>query len=132
MKGAIHQTAVKVYGIIEHNSHEWFEANTMILPPLIEKKKTALLRNRERSTRYTLSELNQARNEVQKAARQCANNCWLQLNIQIASDNGITRGMYEGIKKANGPTVKKCSPLISLDGDIINDKRKQMDRWVEH
>jgi hypothetical protein len=45
MKDAIHQTAVKVYGIREHHSHDWFEANTMILQPLIEKKKTALLRN---------------------------------------------------------------------------------------
>jgi hypothetical protein len=40
--------------------------------------------------------------------------------------------MYEGIKKAIGTTVKKCAPLKSLDGEIINDKRKQKDRWVEH
>jgi hypothetical protein len=73
----------------------------MILQLLIEKINTALLRDRERSTRHTLSELNQARNEVQKAARQCANNYWLQLceNIESASDNGNTKGMYEGIKK---------------------------------
>jgi hypothetical protein len=76
---------------------------------LIKNKKTALQRNRERSTRHTLSELNQARNEVQKAARQCANNYRLQLceNIQNACDNGYTRGMYEGIKKTIGPTVTK-------------------------
>jgi hypothetical protein len=99
----------------------------MILKPLIEKKKTALLR-------YTLSELNQARNDVQKTARQCANIYWLQLceNIKIASDNGNARGMYEGIKKDIGPTVKKCAPLKSLDRQIINDRRKRMDRLVEH
>jgi hypothetical protein len=53
-------------------------------------------------------------------------------DTQSASDNGNTRSMYEGIKKAIGPTVKKCAPLKFLDGKIINDKKKQMDRWVEH
>jgi hypothetical protein len=76
MKDAIHQTAVNVYGIREHNSYDWFEANTMTLHcrPGLKRKNTALLRNGDRSTRHTLSELNQARNEVQRAARQYANN----------------------------------------------------------
>jgi hypothetical protein len=37
--------------------------------------------------------------------------------------------MYDGIKKAIAPTIEKCAPLKSLDGEIINDKRKHMDRW---
>ena len=40
--------------------------------------------------------------------------------------------MYNGIKLAIGPSVKKVAPLKSKDGDIISDKSKQMDRWVEH
>ena len=40
--------------------------------------------------------------------------------------------MYNGIKQAVGPSVKKVAPLKSKTGDIITDKSKQMERWVEH
>ena len=40
--------------------------------------------------------------------------------------------MYEGIKQATGPNVKKIAPLKSKTGEIITDGRKQMERWVEH
>lgn len=40
--------------------------------------------------------------------------------------------MYDGIKKATGPTVKKMAPQKSVDGVIIKDRQKQMERWVEH
>ena len=40
--------------------------------------------------------------------------------------------MYNGIKLAIRPSVKKIAPLKSKDGDIISDKSKQMYRWVKH
>ena len=40
--------------------------------------------------------------------------------------------MYEGIKQATGPNVKKIAPLKSKTGEIITDGRKQMERGVEH
>ena len=42
-----------------------------------------------------------------------ANNYWLQLcqSIQTSSDTGNIRGMYDGIKKATGPTMKKTAQL---------------------
>jgi hypothetical protein len=96
MKDAIHQTAVKVYGNKEHNSHDWFEANTMILQPLFEKKKTALLRNREIITRNTLSELDQASNEVQKAARhQLTTLCWRERQVYKALRIHISYSLYK-------------------------------------
>lgn len=61
----------------------------------------------------TLCTLREARSEAQQMARRCANNYWLELsaNIQAASDTGNIRGMYEGIKQANGPSIKKTAPL---------------------
>ena len=41
-------------------------------------------------------------------------------------------GMYDGIKKALGPTIKKVAPFKSKEGVTITDKSKQMERWVEH
>ncbi|KAJ8340611.1 hypothetical protein SKAU_G00352440 [Synaphobranchus kaupii] len=40
--------------------------------------------------------------------------------------------MYEGIKKAFGLTTNKTTPLKSSAGDVITDRRNQMERWVEH
>ncbi|XP_071810760.1 uncharacterized protein [Apostichopus japonicus] len=40
--------------------------------------------------------------------------------------------MYEGIKKAAGPAVKKTAPLKAKSGQVITDRRKQLERWVEH
>ena len=40
--------------------------------------------------------------------------------------------MYEGIKKACGPVIKRSAPLKTLTGEVITDKKQQMDRWVEH
>ena len=40
--------------------------------------------------------------------------------------------MYDGIKKATGPGIPKTAPLKSKSGEVITDKTKQLDRWVEH
>ena len=40
--------------------------------------------------------------------------------------------MYDGIKKALGPTQCKTAPLKSSSGEIITYKGQQMERWVEH
>ena len=40
--------------------------------------------------------------------------------------------MYEGIKQATGPNVKKMAPLKSKTGVIITDGKKQKGRWVKH
>ena len=40
--------------------------------------------------------------------------------------------MYDGIQKAVGPTVRKMAPLKSTSGEMLTDRDKQMERWVEH
>ena len=67
-------------------------------------------------------------------ARRCANGYWIKLSssTEEASNTGNARGMYEGIKQAIGPNVKKIAPLKSKTGEIITDQKKQMERWVEH
>ena len=78
--------------------------------------------------------LRAARSKVQQTARRCANEYWTQLSqdIQRAAITGNIRGMYDGIKKAQGPIQSKTAPLKSSSGEIITDKGQQMERWVEH
>ena len=50
--------------------------------------------------------------------------------------------MYDGIKKAVGPIVRKMAPLKSTSGEMaplkstsgekLTDRDQQMERWVEH
>ena len=56
----------------------------------------------------------------------------LRDSIQSAAASGDIIGMYEGIKTALGPTQSKTSSLETTSGEVITDKGKQMDRWVEH
>ena len=71
---------------------------------------------------------------MQQTARKCASEYWTNLceDIQKAADTGNIRGVYDGIKKAVGPTFSKTGPLKSLTGEVIVDKSKQLERWVEH
>ena len=40
--------------------------------------------------------------------------------------------MYAGIKKVFGPTIKKTLQLKASTGEVITDKKLQMERWIEH
>ena len=78
--------------------------------------------------------LRAARSKTQQTARRCANEYWQNLcaNIQAAADSGQSKGMYEGIKTATGPTCLKTAALKAKTGEVITDQSKQLQRWVEH
>lgn len=48
--------------------------------------------------------------------------------IQQAADTGNIKRMYDGIKKAVGPTIQKTAPMKSKARDLINKKTEQLDR----
>ena len=75
-----------------------------------------------------------ARSKAQQTAWSFAKEYWTELseNIQSVAITGNFRGMYDGIKKALGPTLNKTAPLRSSTGDVITDRRQQLERWVEH
>ncbi|XP_052249602.1 uncharacterized protein LOC127857228 [Dreissena polymorpha] len=118
----------------EEKNPDWFNANLQELEPVLATKRSALLAYRKSPCEKTLSALRTARSNAQRIARRCANDYWLQLceSIQRSADCGNVRGMYDGIKKAVGPTVKKTAPLKSSTGETITDRNHQMRRWVEH
>ena len=104
------------------------------MAPVIEAERNALTAYKANPSDQNLKILRTARSKVQQRARQCANDCWLQLcsQIQIAEDTGNIKAMYDGIKQALGPMQKKTAPLKSATGEVIQDREQQMERWVEH
>ena len=134
LSSIIHQSANEAYGRKVRRSVDWYEANLVVMEPTTTAKRQAFIRWKKDPNSKNLHSLRKARSESQKAARKCANNYWIQLStaIEQASTSGNIRAMYEGIRQATGPAIKKSAPLKSKSGEIITDSNKQMDRWVEH
>ena len=118
----------------EDCSADWFETHLSDMESGIEAKHSALLNYKKNPNVSTLSALRTARYTAQRTARKCANDYWQNLSgcIQMSSDTGDIRGMYEGIKKAFGPTTKKTAQMKSKTGETITDRNKKMDQWVYH
>ena len=130
----MHRIALATFGRKTSNTHDWFDAKSTEMPPVIEAKRTALVVYKQSTSERNLQILRAARSKVQQTARRCANEYWTQLSqdIETATVTGNIRGMYDGIKKALGPTQSKTAPLKSSSGEISTDKGQQMERWVEH
>ena len=134
MRSAIYESGLEVLGKRKQRSADWFEANWEEMEPVVEAKRSARLANERNPCQATRDALRAARSKCQKTARRCANDYWIRLSrrIQADADSGNTGGMYAGIKQATGPVATKSAPLKTKEGDIIIDKKKQMERWVEH
>ena len=134
LRDIIHRTAIVTFGKKTSKSHDWFEAKASEMTPVIDAKRAALAEYKRSPTERNLKIFRAARSKVQQTARRCANEYWTILSekIQTAATTGNIREMYDGIKKALGPTQSKTSPLKSATGEIITNQGQQMGRWVEH
>lgn len=134
LRNIMHCTALATFGKRTTKTHDWFEAKSSVMIPVIEAKRAALAEYKRSPSQRNLQILRATRSKAQQVARHCANEYWQQLSndIQKAAISGNTRGMYDGIKKALGPTKSKTAPLKSSTGEIISDKQQQLGRWVEH
>ena len=134
LRATMYSSAFATFGRKTSKSSDWFDAKSSEMTPVIEAKRAALAEYKRSPSEKTLQALRTARSKVQQTARRCANEYWQELSddIQTAAATGNIRGMYDGIKKALGPTQSKTAPLKSASGEVITDRSKQMERWVEH
>ena len=134
LQDTIHHTALAIFGKKTSKSHDWYEAKSSKMTPVIEAKHAALAKYKQSPTEWNLQTVRVARSKVQCIARHCTNQYWTELSemIQMAAEMGNIRGMYDGIKKALGPMQSKTAPLKSATGEVITDQGWQMERWVEH
>ena len=77
-----------------------------------------------------LTAIRKARNDTQQIAEHCTNDYWPNLcqSIQLSAVCGNICVMYDGMKKAFGPSTTKIAPLMSTTGDIITDQDRQAER----
>ena len=134
LRGTMYRTALASFGKRSSKSHDWFEARSTVIAPVIEARRAALAEYKRTPSERNLQILRIARSKALQTARRCANEYWTELseNIQSAAITGNIRGMYDGIKKALGPTLNKTDPLRSSTREVIADRRQQLERWVVH
>ena len=110
MKNATLLTALSAFGKREGpQQNDWYHSNSARLDPFIEAKHTALQAYKDMPSPATLNTLRSARSDIQKEVTACINEYWTDLcrTIQQAADIGNVKGMYNGIKKATGPSIEK-------------------------
>ena len=75
---------------------DWFEAHIETMVPAIEEKWKALASNKIYAREKELQALQFARSNVQRCARRCANEYWLDLCacIQSGVKTGIIKAIY--------------------------------------
>ena len=88
-------TALATFGKKSSKSHDWFEAKSAVMTPIIEDKRAALAEYKRTSSERNLQILRTARSKAQQTARRCGNEYWTELseNIQSAAITGNIRGM---------------------------------------
>ena len=103
---------VYIFGKKTSKLHNWYEAKSSEMTPIIEAKHTALAQYKWSPTEWNLQTLRAARSKVQCIARHCSNEYRTEHSemIQMAAAMGNIRGMYDGIKKALGPMQSKMAP----------------------
>ena len=134
LRDTMYRTALATFRKRSSKWHDWFEAKSTVMTPVIEAKRAALIEYKRTPSERNLQILRIARSEAQQAVRCCVNEYWTELNenMQSAAITGSIRGMYDGIKKALGPTLDKTSPVRSSTEEVVTDKGHQLERWVEH
>ena len=108
-----YRIALATFGKRSSKSHDWFEAKSTVMTPVIEAKRATLAEYKCAPSERNHQILRIVRSNAQQTARRCANEYWTELseNTQSTAITGNIMGMYDGIKKALGPTLNKTAPL---------------------
>lgn len=134
LSAAMYDTGQEIFGKKQSMRDDWMEEFADILLPLLDEKRKALIADNASHSQTTSNHLRAAKSRLQRETRKCANEYWTKLcsAIQDANDRGDIKSMYEKMKIAIGPRVKKVAPIKSKAGELIYDKSNQLDRWIEH
>ncbi|CAM4709419.1 unnamed protein product [Leuciscus chuanchicus] len=133
-RNIVRDCALSSFGRRTRKQPDWFRCYADTLLPSLANKRAARLAVKQDSSPHTIAHWKQTRSEVQRLTREAKHLYWESIcrRVEHCSATGNTGGMYQGLKQALGPPVKKSSPLRSATGEILTNLDDQLNRWVEH
>ena len=119
-------TTLATFGKNSSKTHDWFDAKSSEMRPVIEAKRTALMEFKQSPSERNLQIIRAARNKVQQTTRRRANEYWAQPGYTDSRHRREHQDfLYDGNKKALDPTQSKTTPSKPLLGD--NQRQRQAD-----
>ena len=79
LRDTIHRTALATFGKKSSLTHDWFDAKSSEMTPVIEAKRTPLFEYKRSPSERNVHIIRAARSKGQQTARRCANEYWTQL-----------------------------------------------------
>ena len=85
LRDTMHVIALATFGKKTSMTHDWFDAKSSEITPVIEAKRIAPIEYKRSPSERNLQIIRAVRGKVQQTARRCANGYWTQLSLHIDS-----------------------------------------------
>ena len=126
----MYRTALATFGKTSSKSHDWFEAKSIKMTPVIEATRAAVAEYKLAPSERNLQILRIARIKAQQASRRCTNEYWTEHPVHRR--NGKYQGSVRRHQEGTRTYLNKTAPLRSSSGEAITDKGHQLEEWMEH
>lgn len=138
-RDTVYSTALAELGSKKRRGNDWFDENDEAIQLLVDEKRKAGSEVTNLGLRSKLGKKARARysklkRELQRLTRQLKNEWWKKQaeEIQTMHDKHDIRGMFQGIKKLCGPTIKSTRAVKDLEGKVLVEPEAILKRWTEH
>ena len=93
LRDTIHRTILATFGKKTSKTHDWFDAKSSEMRPVIDANRTALMEYKQSHSERNMQIIRAARSKVQQAARRYENEYWTQLSQYIQTSGKCTMAL---------------------------------------
>jgi hypothetical protein len=138
-KDTVYETSLAELGTKKRRGNDWFDENDEAIQSMVDAKRNAYVDMIHRDIRTTMGKKAKLKylklkRELQCRVRQLKNEWWQRQaeEIQTLHDKHDIKGMFQGIKKLCGPTMKSTQAVKDLEGNVLVEPEAILKRWTEH
>jgi hypothetical protein len=138
-RDTVYETLLAELETKKRRGNDWFDENDAAIQAMVDAKRIAFTEMIGQDIRTTLGKKAKAKylklkRELQCRVRRLKNEWWQRQaeEIQTLHDKHDTKGMFQGIKKLCGPTMKSTQAVKDLEGNVLVEPEAILKRWTEH
>ena len=135
LRDAVFESSSGVLGFSHRKHQDWFDENDETIQ--IELDQMYALHKLwmcEKSSSNKKERYKSAKNAVQAKLRSMKQDWWEKkaIALQEAADKHDMKSFYQNLKGVFGPKIDGCTPVLSLEGELLTDRQDILERWAEH